>query len=123
LGTYAASEIGKQLREARNLRALTVIQAAKVLKVKRQMIYNYEKGRCLPALDVLVRAANAWDTPFRLAGCEVTPKEAGRKKPLQPQPVQQAFPFNRRREYRKASVQIRQQDHEIVITARLRTEL
>jgi transcriptional regulator with XRE-family HTH domain len=123
LGTYAASEIGKQLRDERNSRGLTVIQVAKVLKVKRQMIYNHESGRCLPALDVLVRAATAWHIPFRLAGCEVVPKEGERKKPHQPPPVQQVFPFNRHREYKNASVQIRQQGQEIVITARLCTGL
>jgi transcriptional regulator with XRE-family HTH domain len=120
MSKYAASVIGRQLREARKARSLSVAAAARVLKVSREMVYKYEDGSSLPSLDVLTRAANAWDATFWLAGCQVLPKEAVRKKLPTPQPVQQALPFDTTRRYRRASVEIRPRDHEIVITAILR---
>lgn len=120
MGRYAASQIGKQLSDARSARGLSVIQAAEVLKVKRQMVYNYEKGRCLPAIDVLLRAASAWNVPFELGGRKVFTEEIGAKKEKKAEPIQQVFPFNRRRHYKKASVKITQHNHEMVITAIIR---
>ena len=120
MGKYAASEIGKQLRKAREERGLSVAQAAHVLGVKRQMVYKYEKGECLPALDVLSRAASAWNAPFELEGCKVLPPEHNRRRKKSPQPVQQFLPFRRARQYEKASVRIRQRNHEMIITAIIR---
>ncbi len=120
MSRYAASEIGRQLREARAARNLSVAAVARVMNVSREMVYKYEEGKSLPSLDVLARAATAWNTRFRLAGCEVVPEESRRKKPKQPQPVQQVLPFARARHYKKASVKIRQRDHEMIITAVIR---
>ncbi len=117
---YAASEIGRQLREAREARGLSVAAVARVMKVSREMVYKYEGGKSLPSLDVLTRAANAWNTSFHLAGCAVIPDESRRGKAKQPQPIQQFLPFRRARHYRKASVKIRQRDHEMIITAVIR---
>ena len=120
MSKLAAKLIGEQLRRAREERGLSVIEASRVLRVKRQMVYKYEKGDCLPALDVLSRAARAWNKEFELEGCKVLPQEEyrGRKKPAQP--VQQFLPFRRARHYKGASVKIRPRDHEMIITAVIR---
>jgi uncharacterized membrane protein len=41
MSKYAASVIGRQLREARQARSLSVAAAARVLKVSREMVYKY----------------------------------------------------------------------------------
>ncbi len=120
MSRYAALEIGRQLREAREARGLGVAAAARVMKVSREMVYKYEGGKSLPSLEILTRAANAWSTPFHLGGCAVVPEEGKRKKAKQPQPVQQFLPFRRARQYEKASVRIRQRNHEMIITAIIR---
>jgi transcriptional regulator with XRE-family HTH domain len=57
------------------------------------MVYNYEKGRCLPSLEILIRAANAWGVTFELGGCKILPgKNEGRTR-KRPVAIQQAFPF------------------------------
>lgn len=120
MGKYAASMIGQQLRQARLSRGLSVVQAAQVLKVKRQMVYKYEKGECLPALDVLSRATAAWSVTFQVAGCKVVPSDPHKKEAKPPQPVQQVLPFSRPRHYKRASVKIMRRDHEMIITAVIR---
>jgi len=118
MGRYAASEIGRQLRGAREGRGLSVAEAARVMEVSREMLYKYEHGKSLPSLEILSKAARAWNTPFRLAGCEVIPEQGKKAKP--PQPVQQFLPFRITRQYKKASVEIRRRDHEMIITAVIR---
>jgi len=120
LGRYAASEIGRQLKDARVARGLSRIQAAKVLEVKRQMIYNYEKGKSLPSLEVLIRAATAWGATFKLGGCRVLPGHDDRRAKKRPEPIQQVFPFRTPRHYKKASVKIQRRENEIVIIATIR---
>lgn len=123
MGRYPASEIGRQLRQGRQARGLSVAAVAKLMHVSREMVYKYEAGRSLPSLDVLTRAATAWDTSFKLAGCEVVPEEIRHRKGKKPQPVQQFLSFRKPRHYKKASVRIRQRDHEMVITAVIRNGL
>lgn len=89
--------------------------------MSREMVYKYEDGKSLPALDVLIRAANAWNASFRLEGCEVVPQVFRRGKTEKPQPIQTTLPFNRPQRYRKASVEIRRRGHEIAITTIIRT--
>jgi transcriptional regulator with XRE-family HTH domain len=122
MSKYAASKIGQQLQQAREARGLSVAGAAGVLGVKRQMVYNYEKGRSLPSLDVLVRATKAWGTLFELDGCTVLPPDSA-KLVKRPPPIQGVLPFQRPRVYRKASVKIRQRRGELIITAVVRNGL
>lgn len=123
MGRYAATLIGQQLHGARLSRGLSVAQAAEVLKVKRQMVYKYENGDSLPALDVLSRATAAWNVTFQVAGCKVVPSDRNQKGAKPPQPVQQALPFSRPRHYKRASVKIMRRDHEMIITAVIRNGL
>ena len=120
MGKYAASMIGQQLQQARLSRGLTVAEAAHVLRVKRQMVYKYERGESLPALDVLSRATANWGVIFQIGGCKVIPAGPEQKKPKPSQPIQQGFPFNRPRHYKRASVKIVRRTHEMIITARIR---
>jgi transcriptional regulator with XRE-family HTH domain len=109
--------IGEQLRRAREERGLSVAQAAKLLKVERQTLYNYENGDWSPKMRVLVAAAIAWNRPFEISGCRLIPEELKRKPANKPQPIQTAFPFARTQSYQAKTVRIRQRDHELVITA------
>ena len=93
MSRYAAREIGRQLEETRVHHRLSRIDAAKVLRVKRQMVYNYEKGRCLPSLEVLIRAANAWGVTFELGGCKIFPRKDEGGPSKRPVAIQQALPF------------------------------
>jgi transcriptional regulator with XRE-family HTH domain len=120
MSRYSASEIGRQLKEARQVRGLAVAAAAKVMRVSREMVYKYEEGKSLPSLDVLTRAANAWGISFKLAGCEVIPRPGIQRRAKQAQPVQQFLPFGRARRYKGASLKIRQHGSEIIITAVVR---
>jgi len=117
----AAQVIGKQLQDARIQRGLSVAEVAKVLGVKRQMVYNYENGKSLPSLEVLVAATNEWNVSFELQGCKVVPEDAKKRFPKSPQPTQMELAFKKPKVYRGASVKIRQRDHEMVITAIVRT--
>lgn len=93
ISPQAAREIGRQLEDARAAHGLSRIDAARVLKVRRQMVYNYEKGKCLPSLEILTRAASAWGVTFELGGCKILPgKQEGRTK-KRPNLIQQALPF------------------------------
>jgi transcriptional regulator with XRE-family HTH domain len=109
--------IGEQLRKAREERGLGVAEAARLLKVKRQTLYNYENGVWPPKIRVLVAAAVAWNRPFDISGCRLIPEELKRKPAAKPQPIQTAFPFARTRSYEAKTVRIRQRDQELVITA------
>jgi DNA-binding XRE family transcriptional regulator len=117
MSNLAAKLLGDQLRRARASRGLSVTQAARILKVKRQTLYNYEKGRWLPKMHVLVAAASAWNWPFELSGCKVVPEEPSLKPPRKPQEVQTEFRFGTVRSYKAKTVRIRQRNHELVITA------
>lgn len=117
----AAQMIGKQLQDVRMQRGLSVAEVAKVLGVKRQMVYKYEKGKSLPSLEVLVAAANEWNVSFELQGCKVVPEDAKQRFPKGPRPTQMELAFKKPKVYRGASVKIRQRDHEMVITAIVRT--
>jgi transcriptional regulator with XRE-family HTH domain len=117
----AALMIGKQLQAVRIQRGLSVSEAARVLGVRRQMVYNYENGKSLPSLEVLVAGANEWNVSFELEGCKVVPEEAKDRRPKPPQPTQMELVFKKPKVYRGASVRIRQRDHEMVITAVVRT--
>jgi transcriptional regulator with XRE-family HTH domain len=109
--------IAEQLRKAREEHGLSVAQAAKLLKVKRQTLYNYENGDWVPKVRVLVAAAIAWNRPFEISGCRLIPEELKRKPATKPQPIQAVLPFPRTRSYEAKTVSIRQRDHELVITA------
>jgi transcriptional regulator with XRE-family HTH domain len=118
MSRYAAKIIGDQLRRFRISRGLSVAEAARVLDVKRQMVYNYENGRSLPSLEVLARAANKWNETFFLEGCKVFPQPIAARRPEKPLPVQQVFPFRKPRVYQKASVKITERKREMIITIR-----
>jgi len=109
--------IGEQLRDAREKKGLSVAQAAKLLKVERQTLYNYENGDWFPKMRVLTAAAVAWNCPFEIEGCKIIPGEIKRKPTAKPQAVQTVFPYGRARSYKAKTVRIRQRDHDIVITA------
>lgn len=113
---YAAKVLGEQLREARMSRSLSVASAAAVLGVKRQMVYNYEKGKSLPGLGVLARAAKAWGATFKLGGCKVLPESTGPRPRQTRLPVQLELAFLREREYKEARVRIKQVGRRISIT-------
>lgn len=112
-----AVTIGEQLRRAREAQELSVAQAAKLLKIRRQTLYNYENGDQFPKMRVLVHAATAWNWPFEVSGCKLVPEELKGKPADKPQPVQTVFGFGRTRSYKAKTVRIRQRDHELVITA------
>ena len=117
----AAQMIGKQLQDVRNHRGLSVAEVAKVLGVKRQMVYNYENGKSLPSLEVLVAAANESNVSFELQGCKVLPEDAKLRFPKGPRPTQMELTFTKPKVYKGARIKIRQRDHEMVITAIVRT--
>jgi len=119
----AAKILGDQLRRAREGLGVSVAKAARTLGVSRQTIYNYESGKRLQKMRLLVKAATAWNATFEISGCKIVPEEARARSVPQPLPIQRVLPFNRLRKYKKASVEIRPRDHEIVITAILRTGL
>jgi transcriptional regulator with XRE-family HTH domain len=109
--------IAEQLKTARERQKLTVAQAAKLLRVERQTLYNYENGEWFPKMRVLTTAAVAWNCPFEVEGCKIIPSEIKRKPTAKPQPVQTVLPFGRTRSYKAKTVRIRQRDHELVIVA------
>jgi transcriptional regulator with XRE-family HTH domain len=57
------------------------------------MVYNYEKGKCLPGLEVLARAAKAWGVTFKLGGCKVLPEGIEGSSERRKAEVQQPLPF------------------------------
>lgn len=115
MSRYAAQDLGNQLRRARQAAGFSVTKAAETLRVTRPMIYNYEKGKYLPALDVLVRAAEAWGVTFRLAGCKVLP-ENPKPKAMQSTPAFQfELPYTEEHVYKQASVKIKQRGRRVFI--------
>ena len=91
----AAQLIGKQLQDARSQRGLSVAEVSKILGVERQMVYNYENGKSLPRLEVLVAATNEWNVSFELQGCKVVPEDAKKRFPEGPRPTQMEFSFKK----------------------------
>ena len=57
----AAEAIGKQLRDIREDRGLSLRQAGKELGVTHQTIDNCEKGKRLPQLTLLIAAIAKWN--------------------------------------------------------------
>ncbi|MGH9397576.1 MAG: helix-turn-helix transcriptional regulator [Terriglobia bacterium] len=116
MSKYAAKGLGDQLRKARVTSGLSVANAAEVLRVTRQMLYNYEKGNSLPRLDVLTRAARAWGATFELGGCKVLPETTRTKSEQAALPVQLELAYQKERLYKGASVRIRQKGRKVFIT-------
>ncbi|MGH9351370.1 MAG: helix-turn-helix transcriptional regulator [Terriglobia bacterium] len=116
MSSYAAKHLGNQLQGARLTRGLSRAKAAEVLKVTRQMVYNYEGGRSLPSLDVLGRAAKAWGVTFELEGCKILPETKGTRPKQAAIPVQLELAYAKERLYKRASVRIRQKGRAVFIT-------
>lgn len=112
---HAAQIIGKQLREFREERGLSLRQAGRELGVTYQTIDNCEKGKRLPQLTLLIAAITKWNVSFSLNGCEVVPKEVLESRQPRPEPVQGAFRLRPRGKYKAKTVSFRQQDGELVI--------
>ena len=113
----AAELIGTQLKRAREDQGLSVAEAARLLKITRPTLYNYEKGRWLPKMSVLVEAATAWNASFNIRGCKVVPEELNRRPARQPQPTQLELAFQKPRLYNRATVRIRRRNQDLIITA------
>jgi transcriptional regulator with XRE-family HTH domain len=112
----SAKRIGEQFKRFREARELSLRGAAEELGVSYETIRNCERGRSLPALDLLVAAMDKWHETFLLNGYEVVPKEFIRARAPKPQPIQGAFPRFRPRAYKAKTVRIRQRQNELVIT-------
>ena len=117
MSRYAAQSLGEQLRRARERAGLGVAEAARLLKVERQTLYNYEKGKSLPKMRALVAAANAWNANFELSGCSVIPRALKGPVLKKPPEVQLELPFTKARLYKTATVRISRRNDELVITA------
>ena len=61
-GSDCMGEFGKKLREVRQIRNITQEQLAEMADISRVMVGRYETTDQLPALDTLVRIADALGT-------------------------------------------------------------
>lgn len=117
MGKLAAEPIGDQLRQARQDKGLSVADAARLLKVKRQTLYNYENGKRIPKIRVLVDAAIEWNASFNFEGCKVVPEELKKKPARERQPTQLELAFQKPKLYKRATVRIRRRNQDLYITA------
>lgn len=115
MSKYSAKVIGERLRQVRESQGLSVAEAARVLKVRRQTLYNYENGKWLPKMGVLITAARVWDASFEISGCKVVP-EGAKVRPPKLEATQLEL-FKKPHLYKRATVRIRRRNHDLVITA------
>jgi predicted transcriptional regulator len=72
--------VAKQLI-AKQLESMSVVQAARDLRVSRQAIYGFKSGDFCPSIAVIQRACEKWELEFTVAGMKIS---ASSFKPDQP---------------------------------------
>jgi hypothetical protein len=115
MARLSAEIIGAQLQKFRGDRSLR--EAARDLGFSHTMIRLCETGKKLPSLELLIAAMDKWNATFLLNGYQVVPKEYVGARGAKPQPIQGALPRLRPRSYKTKTVNIRERDNELVITA------
>jgi transcriptional regulator with XRE-family HTH domain len=120
MSRYAAKRLGEQIRAARLARGLSPTNAARVLEIERQTLYNYESGRWFPKVEFLAAAARAWGVTFELDGCAVVPQEKPKLEPTKREEQLELFRSRAPQVYKRATVRIRRKGKELVITATAR---
>jgi transcriptional regulator with XRE-family HTH domain len=109
------TELGKQIKAARDRRQMTQEKLARRLKTKRGRIYLYEKGKGNPGLKIVAEIATLLKADFEVLGCRIVPAES--LEPKQPKPEDQLeLPFDRDHSF-LANVTIRPTRKSITITA------
>lgn len=99
--------LGRQLSAARKGNAYTQAAFAQLLGVSRPHLSSYENGRVELPFEILLKAAQALDAEFVVAGYKLTKErmQPGRKSapPIEKQLI---FSFDQNRVLRRASIQL-----------------
>jgi transcriptional regulator with XRE-family HTH domain len=109
------SELGQQIRAARELAGLSQEALAKSLSVSRGQLSNYENGKCPPNVNVVTEIAEALDTVFVVRGYRIG-RDTDRQQML-PMPEQLCFAFDTQHSFPAATVTIKPSKDSILITA------
>ena len=81
--------IAECLTKAIEARKLTKSEAAELLKIKRQTLWLYLRGKATPGGDVLRRAFELWDLKIELRGLAITRESFGPKVEVGPNAIEQ----------------------------------
>jgi len=112
-------QLGRQLADKRRERSLKQKELAQRLRISRPQLSDYETGKVVsPTFEVVLKAAQALDTEFVVAGYRITkdsprrpePKPTGREKQL-------TFSFYRGRCPRDATIRVTTLRTSVVIKA------
>jgi transcriptional regulator with XRE-family HTH domain len=110
-------ELGRQIKQERELAGLTQADLAHHLDLSRQMISRYEAGHDAPAIDVLVELARILDIEFQVKGILVK-FERGSKGPRLLH-KQLKLEFEKARRFDRAQIEITPSEGKILIKAEI----
>ena len=109
------TELGKQIKAARDRQLMTQEKLAQRLRTNRGRIYLYEKGKGNPEFKIVAQIAMLLKADFRVLGCRIAPTEIIGQG--QPKPEEQLeLPFDRDHSF-LANVTIRPTRKSITVTA------
>lgn len=69
------TELGAQIKAARERRGISQNRLAEIVHIKRQSLYLYEKGKGNPQFRVIAQIAEKLKADFNVLGCRVAASE------------------------------------------------
>jgi len=110
------TELGEQIRQAREKAKLSQAELAKNLSVSRGQLSNYENGKCPPNVNVVTELAAALNTEFLVRGYRIGLNGAEHRTPISV-PHQLCLEFDVDHRFPSATVTIRPTSDAILISA------
>jgi transcriptional regulator with XRE-family HTH domain len=110
-------DLGDQIRDARKSLRLTQKELAHSLRISRQMVSRYEKGRDVPSVEYLARMSEILESEFEVKGFRVSFEQTEERPALRVVPKQLQLEFEKSRRFRGAMVEITPRKGRILIRA------
>jgi transcriptional regulator with XRE-family HTH domain len=110
-------ELAGQIKNARESANLTQGELARRLKISRQMVSRYERGKDVPAFEILASIARTLDTGFQVQGLQILAENTSQR--LKSMPKQFRLDFEKSQQFRGAVINITPSEGQILITAKI----
>jgi transcriptional regulator with XRE-family HTH domain len=117
LDTEWKQKLADQIRQAREAADMTQEELAKLIKVSRQMVVNYEKCKGVPVIDVLARMAVELETRFKIKDLIIAVEQTSPR--LRSVPKQLRLDFEKQQTFAGAVISITPKEGQILISAKI----
>ena len=117
IDTNWKQKLAEQIREARQAADMTQDELAKLVKVSRQMINNYEQNKGVPTIDILARMAVELEKRFKISDMVITVEQTSPR--LRTVPKQLRLDFEKCETFKGAIISITPTEGQILISAKI----